>query len=341
MYMYAICISIVVAAIVSCAATRIEIPILRKKQMGQNIREEGPESHKAKAGTPSMGGIALIGAAVLSAIVMGAIFKCLDGTMAVMIIVTVLFAVVGFLDDYLKKMKKQNEGLNPKQKMIFLLVVSVAVSIWAYIVNDACVYIPFADRYISFGILYIPFIIFAIIAMTNAVNLTDGLDGLASGCSAISALFFACIANLAGAPNTAIFAACIVGGCVGFLVWNKNPAKVFMGDTGSLALGGALVIAAISLRMELFLLLVGLVYVIEALSVVIQVTYFKKTGGKRVFPITPIHHSFEKIDKATGNTDAKLWPFFEKIEWSEKKIDIVFWSFTLVCCLIGLLIYTI
>lgn len=323
MYMYAICISIIVALVLSCVATRIEIPILRNKQMGQNIREEGPESHKAKAGTPSMGGIALIGSASVAALVMGGIYGCLDGTMAVMVAVTVLFGIVGFLDDYLKKVRKQNEGLNPKQKMIFLLVISAAVAVWAYIINDANVYIPFADTYVSFGILYIPFIIFAVVAMTNAVNLTDGLDGLATGCTAFSALFFALVANMIGAPDTAIFSACIVGGCLGFLVWNKNPAKVFMGDTGSLALGGALVIAAISMKMELFLLLAGLTYVCEALSVIIQVTYFKKTGGKRIFRMTPIHHHFE-----LGGM-------------SEKKVVVMFWSFTCICCMIGLLIVAI
>ncbi len=322
MYMYAICISIIVALAISCIATKVEIPILRDKQMGQNIREEGPESHKAKAGTPSMGGIALIGGALVAAIIMGLVYGCMDSTMVVMVAVTAAFGMVGFLDDYLKVIKKQNEGLNPKQKMLFQLVISVLAAVWAYIRNDADVWIPIADTYVNFGILYIPFIIFAVVAMTNAVNLTDGLDGLASGCTAFTAAFFALLGNFFGAGDTAVFAACIAGGCLGFLVWNKNPAKVFMGDTGSLALGGALVIAAISIRMELFLLLAGLVYVCEALSVVLQVAHFKRTGN-RIFRMAPIHHHFE-----LGGM-------------SEKKVVILFWSFTFACCILGLLITAI
>lgn len=319
MYMYTIIISIAAAFILSAVCTRLEIPVLRNKQMGQNIREEGPESHKAKAGTPSMGGIALIGSSVIAALVIAAVYGCLNLTMAVMLVVTVLFGLVGFLDDYLKVIKKQNEGLNPKQKMLFQILISAAVAVWAYIANDAMVYIPFYGQYVSFGVLYIPFIIFAVVAMTNAVNLTDGLDGLASGCTAFSAVFFALVANMMGVGATAVFAACITGGCLGFLVWNKNPAKVFMGDTGSLALGGALVIAAISMKMELFLLLAGLVYVCEALSVVIQVAHFKRTGN-RVFRMSPIHHHFE-----LGGM-------------SEKKVVLMFWLFTCICCVLGLLI---
>lgn len=312
--------SLVLALLLGLIFTKIEIPIIRNKQMGQNIREEGPESHKAKAGTPSMGGVALIGAALLAAIIAGISFGAFSGWMAVMILVTAGFGAVGFLDDYLKVIKKQNEGLNPKQKIIFQFAISVAVAIYAYIVNDAMVYIPFYGQTVSFGILYIPFIIFAVVAMTNAVNLTDGLDGLASGCVALSSLFFALTAATFFANNsTAIFAACITGGCLGFLWWNKNPAKIFMGDTGSLALGGALAIAAISLKMEIFLLLVGLIYVCEALSVVIQVAVFKKTG-KRVFRMSPIHHHFE-----LGGM-------------GEKKVVMMFWSVTLVCCIIGFLI---
>lgn len=312
--------SLVLALILGLIFTKIEIPIIRNKQMGQNIREEGPESHKAKQGTPSMGGVALVGAALIAAVVAGISFGAFNVWMLVMILVTAGFGLVGFLDDYLKVIKKQNEGLNPKQKIIFQIAISLAVAIYAFVVNDAEVFIPFYGKCISFGVLYIPFIMFAVVAMTNAVNLTDGLDGLASGCVALSSLFFAlCAGTFFGNISTTIFAVCITGGCLGFLWWNKNPAKIFMGDTGSLALGGALVIEAISLKMEIFLLLVGLIYVCEALSVVIQVAVFKKTG-KRVFRMSPIHHHFE-----LGGM-------------KETNVVYMFWTVTLVCCIAGFLI---
>lgn len=322
MYSTEILISLAAAFVLSALFTWLEIPVLKKKQMGQNIREEGPQSHQAKAGTPSMGGIALIGGACVAAVIVSLVKGVFDTKLAVMIIVTVAFAAVGFIDDFRKVIKKQNEGLTAKEKMIFQVVISAAVAVYAYIANDALVYIPFADIYADFGILYIPFIMFAVVAMTNAVNLTDGLDGLAAGCTALSALFFAMLAGMFTYDNVTVFAAAVSGACLGFLVFNKNPAKVFMGDTGSLALGGALVIAAVSMRMELFLLIAGLVYVIEALSVIIQVISFKTTG-KRVFRMSPIHHHFE-----LGGM-------------SERKVVIMFWVFTALCCMAGLLVLSI
>ena len=310
-----IIIAIAVAFAASLIITAIEIPVLRKKQMGQNIREEGPQSHQAKAGTPSMGGIAIIAGAVTAAF---AIAGFNEKTIA-MVLTFMAFGLVGFLDDYLKVIKKQNLGLNGKQKIIFQVIISAAVAVWAaYFTEDGTlVYIPFADTYADFGVFYIPFVMFAVVAMTNSVNLTDGLDGLASGCTAFSSLFFALAASMYGMEEAAVFAAAVTGACLGFLVFNRNPARVFMGDTGSLALGGALSAVAIVTKLELFLIIAGLVYVIEALSVIIQVISFKTTG-KRVFRMSPIHHHFE-----LGGM-------------SERKVVVMFWGFTFVCCIICL-----
>ncbi len=317
MYMVNIIIAIAIAFAAAVLFTSIEIPVLKKKQMGQNIREEGPESHQAKAGTPSMGGVAIIISASLAAFIAGGINR---ETLA-MVLVMVAFGLVGFLDDFIKVIKKHNLGLRAWQKIVFQFAISAGIACWAAfaIPDGTLVYIPFADIYVDFGGWYIPFIIFTVVAMTNSVNLTDGLDGLASGCTAFTSLFFALVAGMWGMESPAAFAAAVTGACLGFLVFNKNPAKVFMGDTGSLALGGAVTAAAILMKMELLLLVAGLVYVIEALSVVIQVISFKTTG-KRVFRMSPIHHHFE-----LGGM-------------SEKKVVVMFWIFTFICCIAGLII---
>ena len=293
--------------------TGFEIPILKKKQMGQNIREEGPESHKAKAGTPSMGGVAIILAILITTIVLAG-FNMETNLCLVMLL---MFGLIGFADDYIKVIRKNNLGLRAWQKFSLQVVFSIVIAIWAARVFGTTVYIPFADRVADFGFWYIPFVAFAIVAMTNAVNLTDGLDGLASGCTLIVALFFGFAASMIIDTWTAVFSFAIAGACLGFLMYNKNPAKVFMGDTGSLALGGAITAASITTRYELMLLIVGLVYVIEALSVIIQVISFQTTG-KRVFRMSPIHHHFE-----LGGM-------------KEKSVVLMFWIFTLVCGLIGL-----
>lgn len=311
-------IGIVLAAafIVSVILTYVEIPILRKA--GQNIREEGPKSHYAKAGTPSMGGIAII---------LGTIVGCLVGMkysvdLMAAILVFVLFGLIGFFDDYLKVVKKNNLGLRAYQKFGLQIIISVAFAIYmAYGSGDGTsVWIPFVNMDFDFGIWYIPFIAFVLLAMTNAVNLTDGLDGLASGVTILVALFFAVAAvtyNVSAGGG--IFCAALTGGCLGFLVFNKNPAKVFMGDTGSLALGGGLAAAAIVMHLELLLPIAGFVYVLEALSVIIQVVSFKTTG-KRVFKMAPIHHHFELCGL------------------KEKKVVVLFWGMALICCIIGLVI---
>ena len=310
---------IIIAFIISVVLTKLEIPILRAKA-GQNIREDGPQSHLSKAGTPSMGGIAIIISAVAATLIAGLVWGGSVSDMLVILFVFLGFGFIGFFDDYLKVIKKNNLGLRAYQKFGLQIVISVALAVFLanYSQGSTNVYIPIADVYVDFGIWYIPFIVFVVLAMTNAVNLTDGLDGLASGVTALVTLFFSVGGLTYGIASGTYFCAAVCGGCLGFLVFNKNPAKIFMGDTGSLALGGGLAAAAIVMKMELLLPIVGLIYVIEALSVVIQVGYFKLTKGKRIFKMAPIHHHFEKCG------------------FKEVHVVIAFWIFTVICCVIGL-----
>lgn len=312
---------ILIGFVISVIITKYEIPFLRAKA-GQNIREDGPESHLSKAGTPSMGGIAIIIGAVLATLIGGLIWSASIVEVLVILFVFVGFGLIGFFDDYLKVIKKVNLGLRAYQKFGLQIIISVALAVFLanWSEGSTFVYIPIADIYIDFGIWYIPFIVFAVLAMTNAVNLTDGLDGLASGVTALVTLFFAVAGIAYGIASGAYFCAALCGGCLGFLVFNKNPAKIFMGDTGSLALGGGLAAAAIVMKLELLLPIVGLLYVIEALSVVLQVGYFKLTHGKRIFKMAPIHHHFEKCG------------------YKEVQVVKAFWVFTLICCVVGLII---
>lgn len=309
---------IIIAFLISVIITKYEIPVLRAKA-GQNIREDGPQTHLSKAGTPSMGGIAIIIAAVLATLAAGLIWSADISDIIVILFVFVGFGLIGFFDDYLKVIKKVNLGLRAYQKFGLQIIISVALAVFLANYSDGStfVYIPIADIYVDFGIWYIPFIVFVVLAMTNAVNLTDGLDGLASGVTAFVTLFFAVAGITYGISSGAYFCAALCGVCLGFLVFNKNPAKVFMGDTGSLALGGGLAAAAIVMKLELLLPIVGLLYVIEALSVVLQVGYFKLSGGKRIFKMAPIHHHFEKCG------------------YKEVQVVIAFWIFTIICCLVG------
>ena len=312
---------IIIAFVISVLITKYEIPVLRAKA-GQNIREDGPQSHLSKAGTPSMGGIAIIIATVLATLVGGMLFSAKISDILVILFVFVGFGLIGFFDDYLKVIKKVNLGLRAYQKFGLQIIISVALAVFlaTYAEGNTLVYIPIADIYFDFGIWYIPFIVFVVLAMTNAVNLTDGLDGLASGVTAFVTLFFAVAGIAYGISSGAYFCAALCGGCLGFLVFNKNPAKIFMGDTGSLALGGGLAAAAIVMKLELLLPIVGLLYVIEALSVVLQVGYFKLSGGKRIFKMAPIHHHFEKCG------------------YKEVQVVVAFRIFTIICCIVGFVI---
>ena len=310
-----------ISFIISVVITKVEIPVLKRKA-GQNIREDGPQSHLSKAGTPSMGGIAIIIAASLTTIG-AAVMGKIDGLgCAIILLVFVGFGLIGFFDDYLKVIKKNNLGLRAYQKFGLQTILSVILAVYLanYTEGSTSVYIPFADIYVNFGIWYIPFVVFVVLAMTNAVNLTDGLDGLASGVTAFISLFFAVAGFTYGIFTGAYFCSAMCGACLGFLVFNRNPAKVFMGDTGSLALGGGLAAAAILMKLELLLPIVGLLYVIEALSVVLQVGYFKISGGKRIFKMAPIHHHFEKCG------------------FSEVQVVAGFWIFAVLCCVAGFFI---
>ena len=310
-----------ISFIISVIITKVEIPVLKRKA-GQNIREDGPQSHLSKAGTPSMGGIAIIIAASLTTIG-AAVMGKIDGLgCAIILLVFVGFGLIGFFDDYLKVIKKNNLGLRAYQKFGLQTILSVILAVYLanYTEGSTSVYIPFADIYVNFGIWYIPFVVFVVLAMTNAVNLTDGLDGLASGVTAFISLFFAVAGFTYGIVTGAYFCSAMCGACLGFLVFNRNPAKVIMCDTGSLALGGGLAAAAILMKLELLLPIVGLLYVIEALSVVLQVGYFKISGGKRIFKMAPIHHHFEKCG------------------FSEVQVVAGFWIFAVLCCVAGFFI---
>ncbi len=271
--------------------TSLEIPILKHKQFQQFIREEGPQSHLSKEGTPTMGGIAIFGALVLMTFIGGYV----STDTFVMLGVTLLFGLIGFFDDYIKVAKKHNLGLRAWQKLVLQIFFAGALAFYManYSGYGTEVWIPFIDKYIDFGGLYIPFVIFVVVAMANAVNLTDGLDGLSSGVTALVGFFFAIVGMEFGHNSAAVFCVALTGACLGFLVFNRYPAKLFMGDTGSMALGGALASAAIIMKVEFLLPIAGLIYVLEALSVIIQVGYFKLTGGKRFFKMAPLHHHFE------------------------------------------------
>lgn len=321
-------IALVIGWILGAVFTKLLLPYLEKKQFKQFVREVGPQSHLSKTGTPSMGGLAIIGASVLASAGVGLAAGVADGWhLVVILLVMVLFGCIGFIDDYEKAIKKNNAGISPKQKIILQFVFSGAFAIYAYLysgfgtVPGSAVWIPFVDRYIDFGLLYIPFIIFVMIAFSNAVNLTDGLDGLASGVTALVAF---CMVILGVGAYPMITAAPIVygavaGACLGFLMYNKNPARIFMGDTGSMALGGILAAAAVMLKMEFLVAIAGLLYVLEALSVIIQVAYFKKTR-KRFFKMAPIHHHFELCGM------------------KEKNVVYLFWGMTLVFCMLAILV---
>lgn len=310
-----------IAFAVTMLVTARLIPLMKHRQFGQFIREEGPQAHLSKAGTPTMGGIAFI-IGITVAILASMFMKGGDATGKIAILLSMLaFGAIGFIDDYNKVAKKQNEGLTPKQKLVLQLVFGLALAIFMMKKEGTTMLLPFFGKTVDFGIMYIPFVVFIEVAMANAVNLTDGLDGLASSTSSIVACTFAIVGMTVHGGNEpmAVAGQAVFGALVGFLLYNHYPAKIFMGDTGSMALGGVLSAMAIVGHMEWLLPIAGLIYVIEALSVIIQVTYFKKTGGKRVFRMAPIHHHFE-----LGG-------------WHETKVVRVFCIFTLVCCVIAYL----
>ena len=265
------------------------LPILKNMKIGQNIRKEGPKSHYQKAGTPTMGGIIFL----ISILLMTLIFVPFNMNTAIVLVCTLGFGAIGFIDDFRKLVLKQSEGLTPKEKMILQFVLAIIVTIMAY-VNDkesiTTLQLLFTNHIVDVGFFGFVILIFIIIGTTNAVNLTDGLDGLATS---VSLPVFICLFLLATTETTRLFSIIMFQALLGFLYFNSNPASVFMGDTGSMAIGGAVVAIAIIEKLPIYLIIFGGVYVMETLSVIIQVISYKTRNKKRVFLMTPIHHHFE------------------------------------------------
>ena len=310
-------IPVLISFVLSLVLGPVVIPFLRKLKMGQTERVEGVQSHLKKAGTPTMGGVI-----ILASVIITSLFYVKDNPKIIPVLfLTVGFGLIGFLDDYLKVVMKRSDGLYPKQKMGLQIVVTAIFAY--YIVKVAKIpltlLIPFSDgKYLDLGIFAVPLLFVAVIGTVNGTNFTDGLDGLASSVTVLVATFFTVVAVGTNSGIEPITCA-VVGALMGFLLFNVYPASVFMGDTGSLALGGFVIGAAYMMQMPLFVIIVGLIYVVEVLSVMIQVTYFKVTGGKRFFKMAPIHHHFELCG------------------WSETRVVAVFSIATAILCLIALM----
>lgn len=315
-----ILITVAAAFVLSLIAGRIQLPILRALKAGQSIREVGPTWHNSKAGTPTMGGISFILAAVLCMVL--AIPGAMEGDFSpfYVLALSLCFGLIGFLDDFFKVKFKRNLGLTALQKSMLQMAVS---ALYLYVlflegIMTCDLYIPFFN--VTFPIhplVYIFFAMFVMVGCVNAVNLTDGVDGLSTSVTIPVMVFFAAVAFAMGRPNLAIFPAALVGGLAAFLVYNWHPAKVFMGDTGSLFLGGAVCAMAFALDMPLVLILVGIIYIVETLSVILQVGYFKLTHGKRLFKMSPIHHHFEMSG------------------WKEERIVLTFAGITVVMAILA------
>jgi phospho-N-acetylmuramoyl-pentapeptide-transferase len=298
----------------SFLVTMIVMPFIiryfRKKKQGQAIRDEGPKWHNSKAGTPTMGGVGFLLVATVVSLIAAACLHLLNPSLLILLFILVLYGILGFLDDFIKLMKKQNEGLTSLQKLVGQIVGGIIFYL-VYQHEGYSTSLNFFGLDLPLGLIYAIFAIIWLVGFSNAVNLTDGLDGLVGGLGTISYATYALIAYHQGQYEVLIVCLAIIGGLVGFLPYNRKPAKIFMGDVGSLALGGLLAAISIMLHQEWTLLLIGIVYVCETASVMIQVTSFKLTG-KRVFKMSPIHHHFEMMG------------------WSEWKVDIVFWIIGLI-----------
>ncbi|MCI9307608.1 MAG: phospho-N-acetylmuramoyl-pentapeptide-transferase [Lachnospiraceae bacterium] len=314
---YIMILPVLISFAISAALGPVVIPLLRRLKFGQTVREEGPKSHLKKTGTPTMGGLI-----ILAGIVITSLLYVKDYPEIIPILfVTVGFGIIGFLDDYIKIVLHRSEGLTPGQKMLGQILVTGVFVYYYYNLTegDMAMLIPFwPEHYLHIGWLAVPVAFLAIIGTVNGANFTDGLDGLASSVTVLIATFFTVVAFGTNSGISPITCA-VVGSLMGFLLFNVYPASVFMGDTGSLALGGFVASTAYMLKMPVFILIVALIYWVEILSVMIQVTYFKMTGGKRIFRMAPIHHHFE-----LGG-------------WSETRVVAVFSIVTAVLCLIGIL----
>ena len=316
---------LLISFIISIILGIIIIPILKKLKVGQIERDDGPQSHLKKQGTPTMGGIIMIIAMIIMVTGAYVYLTCnqqseLANKLLPILLLTIGFGLIGFIDDFKKLVLKNTKGLKPSYKMLGLLIISVSYVIYlVYGLNIGTdTYIPFIKQSINIPVyLYIPFAIIVILATTNAINLTDGIDGLSSSVSTIIITCLTIVGIALKVEEIGIFGSIVIGAVLGFLMFNLHPAKVFMGDTGSLLLGGVISSMALYVKMPLLLIIIAFVPVIETLSVIIQVAYFKKTGN-RIFKMAPIHHHFE----LSG--------------WKENKVVIVFSLLTLVLCVIGL-----
>ena len=314
---FGVTVPVILSFLISAAAGPVIIPILRKLKVGQTVRDDGPQTHLKKNGTPTMGGIIFL---------LGTVVTCLfyvkDYPKIIPILfMTVGFGIVGFLDDFIKVVLKRSDGLLPMQKMALQIVVT---AIFAYYIVEVAdipltMLVPFSGGYyLDIGWAAVPVLFFAVIGTVNGTNFTDGLDGLASSVTVLVATFFTVVA-IGTKSGVEPVTCAVVGALLGFLLFNVYPASVFMGDTGSLALGGFVAGTAYMLQMPLFIIIVGFIYLVEVASVMIQVTYFKKTGGKRIFKMAPIHHHFELCG------------------WSETRVVAVFSIITAILSLIALM----
>lgn len=318
---------LLVTFFITIVVALIILPILKKMKVGQIERDDGPQSHLKKQGTPTMGGIIIMIAMIVGTTI-AYFYYNMQGQHEIahrllpILCLTMGFGIIGFIDDFKKLVLKNTKGLKPSYKMLGLLIISVAYVLYLIHVLKlgTQTYIPILKTYISMPIwIYIPFAIFVILGTTNAVNLTDGIDGLSSSVCSIIISCLTVIAILVNMPELSTFGSIVIGATLGFLMFNLHPAKVFMGDTGSLLLGGVISAMALYLKMPLLLLVIALIPVIETLSVILQVAYFKKTGN-RIFKMAPIHHHFE----LSG--------------WKENKVVIVFSLATLIVCILGIVI---
>ena len=310
-------VAVIIAFAASAALCPIVIPFLHKLKFGQQVREDGPQAHLKKQGTPTMGGLV-----ILSSIIITSLLYIRDYPKIIPVLfVTVGFGIIGFLDDYIKIVMKRSEGLNPKQKLLGQIVITGIFAFYLVTSPDigTGMRIPFTGLYLDLPLwAFVPALFFITLGTDNGVNFTDGLDGLCTSVTILVATFFTIVAIGENSGISPITGA-VVGSLLGLLLFNVHPARVFMGDTGSLALGGFVSASAFMMQMPLYIAIVGLIYLVEVLSVIIQVTYFKKTGGRRIFKMAPIHHHFELCG------------------WSETRVVAVFSILTAILCLVAYL----
>jgi len=311
-------IPLLVAFVISVALSPFVIPFLRTLKIGQTEREDGVQSHLKKAGTPTMGGLIIL----ISVLITSLLFIKDYPRIIPVLFLTLGFGIIGFLDDFLKVVLRRSDGLLPKQKMLAQIAMTTIFLVYLLVVDSSSLdmLIPFSGgKYLDFKWVTVPLVYITVIGTVNGVNFTDGLDGLATGVTTMVAVFFT-VVSMAFNGGIQPITAAVAGALLGFLLFNVHPAQIFMGDTGSLALGGFVSGCAYMMKMPWIIIIVGMIYLVEVISVALQVIYFKKTGGKRLFKMAPIHHHFELCG------------------WSETRVVAVFTVVTALLCLLGLLI---